>query len=307
MHLASVETPLLSIAFGANNSGGVTTGLPVIAGQYTENLFPSAQPAGRFGQYTLFETDGWRLGAASVAVTRGLEAATHELYLDLFAATRGHHLARIWNYVPDINQPDPTGLENYRVFCRGRSLAFEHEHGANFKKAMPAASAVGSKTPYLTVIFAAASVSTRHIENPKQVPAYDYPLEFGPRSPSFSRATLVPAPTHAVVFISGTAAIQGHATIAPHDTHRQLDCALENLREISIACGLGSKLDSSGKSTRHFKVYLRHYGDQSAVAAVLEQRLFHLGDSVSYLQADLCRASLCFEIEASIFSLKTHQ
>ena len=56
------------------------------------------------------------------------------------------------------------------------------------------------------------------------------------------RATVVAGPQSATVFISGTAAIRGHATIAPHRTRRQLDCALENLAALSAACGLGPGL-----------------------------------------------------------------
>ena len=303
MPIATAELPRLRITFGADETGVFDAGLPVLAGEAVEDLFGAARPAGRVGVLALFQAEGWLLGAATVPLTTGLEDAAHQLYGNIFQATHGRHLARIWNYVPAINEPEPAGLENYGVFCRGRSLAFEQQYGSGFKALLPSASAVGSKAATLTVAFAACSVQPRHVENPRQVPAYDYPGEYGPRAPSFARATVVPGPERATVFISGTAAIRGHATVAPHSTQHQLECALENLRGISSACGLGPGLDQGGSSTRHFKVYLRRAADQPLVAAILEESLLTGMDRVSYLLADMCRTSLLVEIEASLFGV----
>ena len=297
----TAAVPPLRIAFGVD--GVFDAGVPVLAGEAVEELFGPARPAGRVGEVTLFQAGDWLLGAATVPLTTGLEDASHRLYDNIFSATRGRHLARIWNYVPAINQIGPDGLENYRLFCRGRSLAFEQHYGSGFKARLPSASAVGRKPGALTVAFAASPAAPRHVENPLQVAAYDYPGEYGPRAPSFARATVVPGPAHATVFISGTAAIRGHVTIAPHSTREQLECTLENLRGISGACGLGPDLDQGGDSARHFKVYVRHAADQPMVAAMLEEGFLKGSDCVSYLQADICRASLLVEIEASLFGI----
>ncbi|HWA27339.1 MAG TPA: hypothetical protein VG734_16920 [Lacunisphaera sp.] len=293
----------LKISLGADSAAGFDTGVPVLAGPATENLFGPAQPVGREGALALFRRDSWLLGGATLPLAGDLESAARRLYSDLFQATRGLHLARIWNYVPAINAPGAGGLENYRIFSRARSLAFEQHHGPNFKQLLPAASAVGTHAAALTIAFAASPHAPRHVENPLQVSAYDYPGEYGPRAPSFARATLVPGPGPHTVFISGTAAIRGHATIAPHQLAPQLACTLENLAEISRACGLGPDLDRPGRSKRHFKVYLRHAGDQAAIAAGLEQRLLKPSDVVSYLRADICREPLLVEIEATLFGV----
>ncbi|MFA6004778.1 MAG: hypothetical protein WC881_12010 [Elusimicrobiota bacterium] len=301
MLTAMDKLPPLRIAFGADATGVFDAGLPVLAGEAVENLFGSARPAGRAGPLALFQAGEWLLGAATMPLTADLDEVTHRLYTAIFQAARGRRLARIWNYVPGINEPDSAGLEKYRVFCRGRSLAFEEQFGSAFKTLLPAASAVGSKAAALTVVFAASSRQPRHVENPRQVPAYDYPHEYGPHAPSFARATVVPGPDRTAVFISGTAAIRGHATVAPHDLGQQLECTLENLREISGACGLGPDLDRAGGWVRHFKVYVRHAADQPRAAVMLEERLFAAQDRVSYLCADICRAPLLVEIEASLF------
>jgi len=299
--MITTELPPLTITLGPD--GVFDAGVPVLAGEPVENLFGAARSAGQVGDLALFQAGDWLLGAATVPLAAGLEDAARRLYGDIFRATGGQHLARIWNYVPAINEPGTAGLENYRVFCRGRSLAFEQHFGRGFNARLPSASAVGRQPGLLTVAFAACPGPLRHVENPLQVAAYDYPGEYGPRAPSFARATVVPGPEHATVFISGTAAIRGHATITPHSTLEQLECTLENLRGISRACGLGPDLDQLGDSTRHFKVYVRHAADQPLVAAILEEGFLTGTDRVSYLQAGICRASLRVEIEATLFEV----
>lgn len=304
MSLATTNSCPLRIAFGADESATFDPGVRVLAGESVDHHFANARPAGRAGALHLYQAGDWLLGAATVPLTGGLEEATHRLYDNIITATPGRHLARIWNYVPAINEHGPTGLENYQLFCRGRSLAFEQHYGSGFKSLLPSASAVGCKSPALTVAFASCPVPPRHVENPRQVPAYDYPDAYGPRAPSFARATVVPAGDHSAVFISGTAAILGHATIAPHNLREQLACTLENLGDISAACGLGRDLDQGGPARRRFKVYVRHAADQPQVAAILEERLLSGSDHVSYLEADICRATLLVEIEASLFGVR---
>ena len=305
MSSVTAKSSLLKIAIGQDQAGQFIPGLPLVAGMSVEELFFRARPTGKCGALTLFRVDDWLIGAATLPTTGGLESTSHQLYRDILQTTHGLHLARIWNYVPAINELGPGNLENYALFCRGRSLAFEQQHGSGFTTLLPSASAVGTASANLTVAFAASTHGPRHLENPLQVPAYEYPAEYGPRSPSFARATVVPGAASATVFISGTAAIRGHATVAPHRLPAQLACTVENLQEISSTCGLGPNLDRNGAATRHFKIYLRHAADQPVVAAALEEKFLIPADRVSYLQADICRASLLVEIEASLFDVKS--
>jgi hypothetical protein len=295
-----VSSPQFRVLLGSAADSGFNTGLSVLAGEGWENLFGAVRPRGRQDAFSLFEAPGWLVGAATVPLQGDLEEVTHRLYHVLLTVTQGWHLARIWNYVPDINEPGEGGLENYRIFCRGRSLAFEQHLGSGFKPLLPAASAVGTTSGALTVVFAASAARTQHVENPLQVAAYDYPATYGPRSPSFARASLVGGP-RGTVFISGTAAIRGHATVAPDQLLPQLECTLGNLREISRVAGLTTDLGRGPGVRRFFKVYLRHAADQARAAAVLQERLLIESDQVTYLRADICRAALVVEIEATIF------
>jgi hypothetical protein len=201
-------------------------------------------------------------------------------------------LARIWNYVPAINDLGADDLENYQAFSRGRSLAFEERFGLDFARHVPAASAVGTSGDQLTVIFAAHRTPVRFLENALQTPAFRYPRDYGPRSPSFARAAVAGPVGRSTVFVSGTAAVRGHATVAPHDTLTQLDCTLENIQELSVTAG-----ENSTAPDRFFKVYLRHASDFTAVSEVLNQRLLAPRDVVHYLHSDICRSDLNVEIE----------
>ena len=74
------------------------------------------------------------------------------------------------------------------------------------------------------------------------------------------------------VFVSGTAAIKGHETVALGDTRCQLEHTLENLRHIFQVAGLGADLRAGPAEARHFKIYLRHADALTEVAAVLAVR-----------------------------------
>ena len=121
-----------------------------------------------------------------------------------------------------------------------------------------------------------------------------------PRAPSFARATVAREGRNTWTFISGTSAIKGHETVAPGALAAQLECTLDNLRLMSRKAGLGDDLGAGRIRPRQFKVYLRHAADLTAVRARLERSLFRPQDVVTYLQAEICRAALNLEIEATL-------
>jgi len=302
---------LCQVCFGGPAAGWVRDGatpalrvaLEPLGGDDREPLLEIAAAGTLKDDLALFR--GPELCAGFVLARRelDLEAATEELYGRLFAATGGLHLHRIWNYVPQINREDG-GLENYRRFCRARSVAFEARFGGNFHLSLPASSAVGASAGPLAVAFIGGDAPGRHLENPLQVPAFHYPPEHGPRPPSFSRATVAQTTAGTHVFISGTAAIRGHATVAPGDLDGQLECTLANLAAIGERAGAGASLGADPSWQRRFKVYLRHPDDLRAVRARLERELLRPADQVAYLHADICRAELVLEIEATLVPIR---
>lgn len=275
---------------------------PWLAGAPDECLFPGAVALPVRNGIHVFQDGGLLLGYARAPLGGDeLAAGTELLYRRVLNLCGQRHLYRVWNYVPAINLAGPAG-ESYREFCRGRAHAFEAAMGQGFESRLPAASAVGSRGDELALVFIAGEAAPRHVENPEQVPAYRYPIEHGPRSPSFARATVVRDGARMLAFISGTAAIKGHQTVAPGALDAQIDCTLDNLRLISRQAGLGDDLGASRVVQRHFKIYLRHARDLAATRSRLEPALVQPSDVVTYLHSDICRAALNIEIEATLVS-----
>lgn len=210
-----------------------------------------------------------------------------------FIDSRGYsNLLRVWNYFPQINR-DAEGLERYRRFCRGRHDAFCAK-GRIIGEDTPAASALGSRAGPLTVYFLAGKAAGERVENPRQTSAYHYPAQYGPRSPTFSRGTLMWSDSGALLFISGTAGIVGHETQHPGDAAEQARVTVENIRAVVAQAHVGGMPDRSGKFA--FKAYVRHPDYLPAVRDALE-KCFGDGCETLYLQADICRRDLLLEIE----------
>lgn len=232
---------------------------------------------------------------AEIAAETDVAAATESLYMRLLGRLReldDPHLVRIWNYIPNINL-GRGDAETYVRFNHGRAAALDRLGVASSQ--YPAATAVGSPagTPLTVVVFASRTAPIA-IENPRQTSAYHYPRRYGPRSPAFARAMLLPERGGGRLFISGTASIVGHESqhggIGP-----QLDETLSNVAELTraaLARTPGSIVGAGGT----WRVYLRNPADLHLVQPEVHRRLAG-ADSVVFLQADICRQELLIEVE----------
>lgn len=227
-----------------------------------------------------------------------LQAASRQVYERLFRLLREQgmpHLWRAWNYLGDING-ESHGLERYRQFNLGRYEAFvqaERETGGQ----VPAACALGVASGPLSVAFLAGTSPVVSLENPRQVSAWRYPSQYGPRAPTFSRAALAYPRGCEVLFVSGTASIVGHATVHPGDVAAQ---CLETVRNIEC---LAQEANRVARSDRPFsfagmshRAYVRHAADADTVQRTLQPLL--RGAPLVCVQADICRADLLVEIES---------
>lgn len=232
-----------------------------------------------------------------------LQQATESAYRQVFNLldTLDYpYLFRFWNYIADINTQS-FGLERYRQFNLGRQEAFL-AYGREVVGNVPAACALGfgqsAVQPTLTIAFLAGRSAPRNIENPRQISAYQYPKQYGPRSPTFSRASLVTLGKNEVLFISGTASIVGHATLHPGDAVAQTRETIANLEAVLTEANAVSTKTRFDLASLHYKVYVRHVQDLDAVREELE-RLVGGPLNAIYLQADVCREDLLLEIEAT--------
>lgn len=216
----------------------------------------------------------------------------HEFDFDAF------RVVRFWNYIPGINEHGEHD-EHYKEFCEGRERAFFNFYQEN-GEVYPAATGIGTSGNVLCIILLAVHIDAgRHnIENPRQIPAYEYPSKFGISSPKFSRATYVQYKKEKIFFLSGTASIIGSSTVYERDVEKQLDTTIENINilfseENLLKHSLNS--DSNDMNLRYIKVYIKNWEDYPKVRAICEKN--YDKDKILYMQSDVCRQELLIEIE----------
>lgn len=221
------------------------------------------------------------------------EIAYRQIFL-LLEAKGFTHLWRTWNYLPDIHAEE-CGLERYRQFNVGRHHAFAA--GNRPVDSSPAASALGVASGLFSVAFIAGRAEPIRIENPRQISAFDYPFQYGPRSPTFSRAVTVVNGDFEALFISGTASIVGHETVHLNDVAAQTQETVTNLAILLEQANAQAKASFYALTNLIYRVYIRHADDVHQVQQIL---MTSIGSSISamYVQADICRQDLLIEIEA---------
>jgi chorismate lyase / 3-hydroxybenzoate synthase len=224
--------------------------------------------------------------------TSALHAATDQAYREIFTTLDEldyPHLLRVWNYLPQINL-DTHGIERYRQFNSARREALTACERA-VTGSVPAACALGSATGSpLVIYFLASRTAPTLIENPRQVSAYRYPAEYGPK-PTFSRASVLRGASGAMLFISGTASIVGHKTVHIGDVSAQ---TLETLANIEALLDEANRVDGRSRFTLGalaYKVYVRNTSDLSTIQSQLRAALGS-GAQIMYLRADICRQDL---------------
>lgn len=226
-----------------------------------------------------------------------LQAASQAVYERLFRLLRQQnmpHLWRVWNYLGDING-ESHGLERYRQFNLGRHAAFVQAHRDTGGQ-VPAACAIGVRKGPLSVAFLAGTTPVVPVENPRQVSAWRYPAQYGPRAPTFSRAALAYPAGQEALFISGTASIVGHETVHAndvaaqcHETVRNLACVVDQANRLARS---PTPFSLAGMSHR---AYVRHASDIATVQRALQPLLG--GAPLVCVQADICRSDLLVEVE----------
>jgi enamine deaminase RidA (YjgF/YER057c/UK114 family) len=227
-----------------------------------------------------------------------LQEASYRAYSEMFTLVDrlGYsHLLRIWNYFPDINR-ESHGLERYRQFNIGRQDAFL-AHGRSLTRYLPAACALGTRRGPLTLYFIASRQAPIAVENPRQTSAFLYPRIYGPRSPTFSRATLLRTAAQEFVFVSGTASIVGHRSEHGRDVGGQTRETLANIACLIAAIEREHSAGPFPLADLAYKVYVRNREQLPEIRAEIELQLSPRVRA-TYLEADICRSDLLVEIEA---------
>lgn len=230
---------------------------------------------------------------------RTMERTVKRAYvmLDLTLNRLGYpHWLRVWNYLAHINHGHGDE-ERYRLFSLGRHHALALKPG--FEKELAAATGIGTQATGLTLaVIAGRRPGAIQVENPRQVSAFHYPREYGPRSPSFSRATLRRWRDRTLLFVSGTASVVGHASMHHDQPAAQLEETLRNID--ALVAHAAERNFPDGRPDFGpvlFTVYVRTPGIFEAVRDAVERRLRARAPTI-VLQGDICRHDLLLEVEA---------
>ncbi len=325
-------TVLAEIRYGASNPRNeaashpvIELDLPLLAGSPVTERWTTSAPINCLDKACL-DPAGLDIGGMRLAMNGdvlfvhlfaiespgdSLDALVYRSYRAILGETRAlgyPHLLRVWNYFPGINR-EQAGLERYQQFCLGRYRAFAELSSdlrqSDFRRRLPAATAIGTRSGPVQIYFLAGKTRGLHIENPRQVSAYKYPPLYGPRSPSFARATLYDAGRGQHLFIAGTSSIVGHASRHPGDPYRQAVETLRNIETViatarSLRDGTGRPIGLTAGETRALlKVYVRHPEDFPVVQRAFDEHL-RFPARCLYLGGAICRTNLLVEAEALI-------
>lgn len=225
----------------------------------------------------------------------GIGVTAHEAYRRLidYTPSSGYpYVLRVWAYFSRINQGEGDN-ERYRQFCVGRQLALER---ATFD-ADPAATVIGlpDRSSSLRLVWLAARTPGSVVDNPRQTPPRNYPREFGPEPPRFSRGAIWQCQRGAVLLMSGTASVVGHSSRHSGQLSAQLAETKRNLESLLEAGCNRLDCDSAFGEGTVLRAYVRQ-----------EERMFEVEDylrnafpgaAVAILQGDVCRQELLCEIE----------
>jgi chorismate lyase/3-hydroxybenzoate synthase len=237
----------------------------------------------------------WLMGELVIDPARvedDIERTAFEAYArvrEFVAHSEYPYLVRMWNFFDRLNEGEGDD-ERYRRFCVGRHSAIA---SPGFELHLPAASVIGSRVPGLYVSFLAGRERGSQIENPRQTSAFRYPRDYGPISPSFSRATRI---GHTLL-VSGTAAVVGHETQHPGDAAAQLDEIAANLRALLDRASQDLGWFRGRWHAQALRLYLRNEADAAALPDRLREALGESGAPLAVLRGDISRADLMLEVE----------
>ena len=216
--------------------------------------------------------------------------------IDSLLSTLQRQPIRFWNYVPGIVETVEPGLDRYMAFNRGRyaALAESQRNGEPFERAIPTASAVGINGPDLIIDSLASISGGKPVNNPRQIPSWQYSRRYGPRPPCFARGTVAVLRGRPMLLVGGTASIVGEESRHDGDVRAQVDEALRNIEAVIIGAG-GPCLNPLERLT-DARIHVVHGTDAELVETLIRARGARTL-RIETVLARVCRPELLVEIE----------
>lgn len=226
-------------------------------------------------------------------------------------------IVRQWNYIERITcVPDYEGAnQHYQDFNDARSHFYAR---TEWRGGYPAATGIGTSHGGIMVEVDAVTLSCRKcaavaLDNALQVAAHDYSQNVlvgvadkifrHKTTPKFERAKAVVSPESGLqVYISGTAAIRGEASLTDVGIERQTMITLENIEYLISRQNLrkhGIKTEKTPE-IQIFRVYLKAENLLEPARKIVCERYPDV--KALYVLTDVCRDELLIEIEGVAFT-----
>ena len=213
------------------------------------------------------------------------------IYQDIAELLQAEHyvLLRAWHYLPQLSQ-----AADYQIFCNARAQAFT----ALKPNCYCAATVIGTDSDCGVVYFIATRKAGITVNNPRQTLPHLYPKHYVEPAPMFARATLKQWGSDYHLYISGTAAIVGHASLHKGDADAQLGEVLHNVETLLDEASQSSKMQL--KNLQHIKLY----ADKSVADDItpLVDKYLARQTSLQIFEGQMCRPELLVEMEAMVVS-----
>ncbi len=241
-------------------------------------------------------------------------AQTYHAIRHILKENQSRHAVRIWNYIPNIQEIMPDGLDRYMVFNAGRYAAYydwfcqQETLGSH----IPTATGIGHTGTDLLIHVLATKQAGQPVENPRQVLAQCYSHRYGPMPPCFARATITPSQdvTLPDLLIGGTASVCGEQSTHDNDITAQTEETLVNLAHLTgaaiqsvhgvDAANLSSDIDTLLRRFQSMRIYYRDACHYDTIKNIVWPRVDHIDPlRVEMVHADICRQELLVEIEGT--------
>lgn len=227
-----------------------------------------------------------------------------DLSLEGLQGTSFSQPARLWNFLPEICAPIGDGVDRYRVFNAARHRAFSARFGedAIANGRVPPASCVGHNGHPILIGALGVRGELISVENPRQIPAFEYSPKFGPKPPCFSRAGIADFGEMRALLVAGTASVLGEESTHEGSLEAQLRETVLNLRAIldqgrrTEGAPRNAGAASSPARILATRVYYRRFQDRPLLEQLLPPDLV-AGAEVEFVHAEICRRELLVEIE----------
>lgn len=207
-------------------------------------------------------------------------------------------IVRQWNYIEKISM-FKDGEQNYQEFNDSRSKFYAE---TTWEGGYPAATGIGTDAGGVMIefiAFAGINIVNKPLDNPLQIAAHNYSqsvlhggsdLYYNPHStPKFERARIVGFNNLRTIYISGTAAIRGEASVFEDSITDQAWITMENIENLLSAA------NCPVEEIQMCRIYVKNIAQMEEVSAYLTENF--PGIKPLLVNADICRDELLLEIE----------